>query len=303
MRIIVVGQGPFGGKVLEALIQKGEEVVGVLSPPDRRGEPMWEVAERSGIPVFRPNQMRDLQVYEVYEELRPDLSMLAFVTDIIPERLLRIPSLGTICYHPSLLPRHRGASAINWAIIQGDTRTGLTIFWADEGIDTGPILLQKEIEIGPEDTTGSLYFNALFPMGVEALVKAVELIKEGRAPRIPQKESDATYDPPCDDAVAAVDWKKSSQDLYNLIRGCDPQPGAHTTIKGKNVSFYDARLHLVAPGKPPGEILAIEEQGLRVAASEAFIEIGKLRIDKGEKVGPMEFAQSVALKVGDRFGD
>jgi methionyl-tRNA formyltransferase len=140
MRVIVVGQGPFGAQVLEALVQKGEEVVGVFCPPDRRGEPMKELAERSGIPIFRPNQMRDLQVDDVYEGLRPDLSMLAFVTDIIPERLLRIPSLGTICYHPSLLPRHRGASAINWAIIQGDTRTGLTIFWADEGIDTGPIL-------------------------------------------------------------------------------------------------------------------------------------------------------------------
>lgn len=303
MRIIVVGQGPFGEKVLEALMQQGEEIVGAFCPPDKRGDPMKEVAEKYRLYLLRPNEMRDPPVYDVFTELRPDLAVLAFVTDIIPARLLRIPFQGTICYHPSLLPRHRGASAINWAIIQGDSRTGLTVFWVDEGIDTGPILLQKEVEIGPGDTTGSLYFNALFPMGVEAMVEAVQLIGKGEAPRISQDESMATYEPPCDDTVAGVDWKKPSRDLYNLIRGCDPQPGAHTTVKGKKVRLYDSRLHLGAMEKPPGEILSIEKGGLRVAAREAFIEIGKLRIGRGEKVGPMEFAQSVDLKVGDRFGD
>jgi methionyl-tRNA formyltransferase len=303
MRIIVVGQGPFGAKVLEALVQKGEEVVGVFCPPDKRGDGMRDLAERSGIPVFQPNQMRDPQVYADYLGLHPDLAVLAFVTDIIPERLLRVPSLGTICYHPSLLPKHRGASAINWAIIQGEALTGLTIFWVDEGIDTGPILLQKEVEIGPDDTTGSLYFNTLFPMGVEAMVEAVQLIREGPAPRIPQNEPDATYEPPCDDTVAEVDWKKPAKDLYNLIRGCDPQPGAHTTIKGKKVRLYEARLRIGATEKPPGEILSIEKGWLRVAVRDVSIEIGKLRIDKGQKVGPMEFAHSVDLKEGDRFGD
>ncbi|NIS62457.1 MAG: methionyl-tRNA formyltransferase [Proteobacteria bacterium] len=303
MRIILIGQGPFGEKVLEALIQKGEEVVGVFCPPDKRGEAMTDVAERSGIPVFRPNQMRDPHVYAEYAGLRPDMSLLAFVTDIIPATLLSVPSLGTICYHPSLLPKHRGASAINWAIIQGDSRTGLTIFWVDEGIDTGPILLQKEIEIGPDDTTGSIYFNALFPMGVDAMVEAVQLIKEGKAPRIPQDESDATYEPPCDDAVAAIDWKKSAEDLYNLIRGCDPQPGAHTTLKGQKVRLYEVKLHPVATEKPPGEILTIEKGGMRVAVKDGSVEIGRLRVDKGEKVGAMEFAQSVDVGKGDRFGD
>jgi len=303
MRIILIGQGPFGERVLVALIQKGEDVAGVFCPPDKRGDPMKELAKRSSIPIFQPNQMRDPQVYDAFVKLRPDLSLLAFVTDIIPESLLRIPSQGTICYHPSLLPRHRGASAINWAIINGDTRTGLTIFWADEGIDTGPILLQKEVEIGHDDTTGSLYFNALFPMGVEAMVEAVELIGRGKAPRIPQDESKATYEPPCDDSVASVDWEKLSRDLYNLIRGCDPQPGAHTTIKGKKVRLYDARLHLVPSKKPPGEIILIETGGIRVAVKDGFMEIGKLRVDRGEKVRPKEFAQSVALMIGDRFGN
>ena len=302
MRMIIVGQGPFGEKVLQALVKKGEDVVGIFSPSDKRGEAMQVMAEKSGIPVYRPNLMKDPQVYDTYSKLKPELALLAFVTEIIPEKLIAIPCLGTICYHPSLLPRHRGASAINWAIIQGDTRTGLTIFWVDKGIDTGPILLQKEVEIGPDDTTGSLYFNTLFPMGVEAMVEAVELIKKGKAPRIPQDESKATYEPPCDDRVVSVNFEKSIKDIYNLIRGCDPQPGAYTTFRGKRVRFYDAKMDVAGLKKQPGEIIFVEEESLKISVRDGTLRVGKLRVDKGEKTGPVEFAKSVDLKVGDRFG-
>ncbi len=303
MRIIIVGQGPFGEKVLQALIQKREEVVGIFSPPDKRGEAMKSLAGKSGISIFQPALMKDPQVYDIFKNLRPDLSILAFVTDIIPENLLSIPSIGTLCYHPSLLPRHRGASAINWAIIQGDTLTGLTIFWTDKGIDTGPILLQKEVAIGPDDTTGSLYFNTLFPMGVNAIVEAVELIKKGEAPNIPQDESRATYEPPCDDRVASIDFKKSVKDIYNLIRGCDPQPGAYTAFRGKRVRLYDVKASFMTTERPPGEIVTIEQKSLGIAVKGGFIKIGKLRVDKGEKVEPFDFAQFIGLKVGDRLGD
>ncbi len=302
MRLIIVGQGPFGEKVLGALIERREDVVGVFSPPDKRGESMKELAERSGIVFFGTSRMKNPEVYDMYVKLRPDLAMLAFVTDIIPRRLLDIPSLGTICYHPSLLPRHRGASAINWAIMIGDTRTGLTIFWVDKGIDTGPILLQKEVEIGPNETTGSLYFNTLFPMGVHAMVEAVELIKKGRAPRIPQDDSKATYEPPCDDRVAALDFEKPIKDVYNFIRGCDPQPGAYTIFKGKRVRLYDAKMQSLPIEKTTGEIISFDEDSVQIAVMEGIIKIGKLRVEKGEKVGAMEFAQSVDLKIGDRLG-
>ncbi len=302
MRIVIVGQGPFGEKVLEALIRKGESVVGTFSPPDKRGEGMSALAEKGGIPYFRPVLMKDPQVYDDYAELKPELAILAFVTDIIPERLLAVPSLGTICYHPSLLPRHRGASAINWAIIQGDTRTGLTVFWVDKGIDTGPIILQKTVEIGPDETTGALYFNKLFPMGIDAMVEAVELIKGGKAPRIPQDESGATYEPPCDDRVAAVNFEKPAKDVYNLIRGCDPQPGAFTIFRRKKVRFYEVKFFSISGGKPEGEILSIQKEGLQIAAKDGIVQIGKLRADKGEKTGPIEFAKLVDLKIGDRFG-
>jgi methionyl-tRNA formyltransferase len=303
MRIVLVGQGPFGEKVLEALLKGGEEVVGSFSPPDKRGEAIKVSAEKSGIPFFRPNLMKDPQVYDAYAKLKPDLAILAFVTDIIPEKLLAVPSLGTICYHPSLLPRHRGASAINWAIIQGDTHTGLTVFWVDKGIDTGPILLQKEVEIDPEETTGSLYFNKLFPMGVEAMVEAVQLIKKGKAARILQDDSKATYEPPCDDRVASIDLDKSIIDIYNFIRGCDPQPGAFTTLKWKKVRFYDAKMSLSTIEKPTGEIVNFEEGFLQIAVREGIIKVGKLRVDKGERIDPIEFAKMFGLKIGDRLGE
>jgi len=302
MRIVIVGQGPFGEKVLEALVQKGEEIVGTFSPPDKRGEGLKALAEKSGIPFFCPSLMKDPQVYDDYAKLKPELAILAFVTDIIPEKLLAVPSLGTICYHPSLLPRHRGASAINWAIIRGDTRTGLTVFWVDKGIDTGPILLQKALEIGPDETTGSLYFNKLFPMGIDAMVEAVELIKEGKAPKIPQDESEATYEPPCDDRVASVNFEKPVKAIYNLIRGCDPQPGAYTISKREKVRFYDAKLLSSSGEKSKGEIVSIQKEGLQIAAKGGIIQIGKLRVDKGEKTGPIEFAKLVDVKIGDRFG-
>ena len=273
-----------------------------FSPPDKRGEGIKVLAEKSGIPFFRPNLMNDPQVYDAYVKLQPDLAVLAFVTDIIPEKVVNLPSLGTMCYHPSLLPRHRGASAINWALIQGDTRTGLTVFWVDKGIDTGPILLQKEVEINLDDTTGSLYFNRLFPMGVDAMVEAVELIKRGKAPRISQADSKATYEPPCDDRVASVNFEKAIRDVYNLIRGCDPQPGAYTTFRAKRIRFYDVKMFPSTIEKQPGEIVSIEERNIQVAAKGGVIQIGKLRVDKGEKIGPIEFAKSVGLKIGDRFG-
>ena len=298
----MVGQGPFGQKALDTLIKKGEDIVGVFCPKDNRGEAMAATAEDSGVALFRPNKMKDAGVQEAYLELRPDLVILAFVTDIITETLLDIPPLGTICYHPSLLPRHRGASGINWAVIQGDTRTGLTILWVDKGIDTGPILLQKEIEITPQDTTGSLYFNSLFPLGIEAIVEAVELIKSGKAPKISQDDALATYEPPCDDRVAAVDWSKPAYDVYNLVRGCDPQPGAYSILKGEKVKFYKASLIETTEASSPGQVISIGAGEVVVALNGGTFKIGKMKGEKGAKLVADEFAKEIDLKVGMRFG-
>jgi len=302
MRIVLVGQGPFGEKTLDALIQKSEDIVGVFCPKDKSGEAMKALAQSSSIALFQPEHMRDAAVHQAYLDLKPDLVVLAFVTDILPESLLDIPSIGTICYHPSLLPRHRGSSGINWAVIQGDTRTGLTILWADKGIDTGAILLQKEVDIAPHDTTGSLYFNSLFPMGIEAIVEAVELIKTDKAPKILQDESLATYEPPCNEKYGGIDWSKPAPDVYNLIRGCDPQPGACSTLDGRKVNLYKAELLAAIEEITPGQVIRIGPGEVVVALNGGTLKVGKMKGEAGAKIAADEFAREAGLKVGMRLG-
>jgi len=226
MRIALIGQAAFGADVLKGLIKQGQEVVGVFCPPDRgsKTDPLKEAALAAGIPLYQPPRMKDPQAYEQMVALSPDLAVLAFVTDIVPGRVLGVPKLGSICYHPSILPKYRGASAINWAVINGERETGLSIFWVDEGIDTGDILLQKKVEIGPSETTGELYFNKLYQLGVEAVLTAVALIAQGQAPRISQDHSLATYDPPCDEKVAALNWNQPGRQVFNFIRAATPSP-------------------------------------------------------------------------------
>ena len=305
MRIVLVGQAPFGAKVLEGLVKKGEEVVAAYVPPDRgsRLDPLKEAALAKGVAVYQPRTYKDDQAFAEYKDLKPELTILAFVTDIIPERYFTEPPLGAICYHPSLLPLHRGASAINWAVIMGRAKTGLTIFWPDGGIDTGPILLQKEVEIGPNDTTGSIYFNHLFPMGVDAILEAVDLIKEGKAPKIQQPEEGATYEPPCDDRVAAIDWQKPAQDVYNLVRGCDPQPGAYSKMKGEKIRFYGARLLHESTEKVPGTVVKVDAEGFQVAVKGGKLAVSKVRPETGGKMEAAAFVSERELKVGDRFGN
>jgi len=304
MRILLIGQAAFAAKVLESLLERNENIIGVYAPPDRPGgrtDPLKDAAVSKGIDVFQPATYKDDQVFDQYKELKPDLTVMAFVTDIIPARFFEVPTHGTINYHPSILPRHRGASAINWAVIMGDTQTGLSIFWPDGGIDTGLILLQKKIEIGPNDTTGSLYFNHLFPMGVDAILESIDLVKAGKAPKIPQDEAGATYESPCDDRVAGIDWEKPAGEVYNLVRGCDPQPGAFALLNGEKVRFYGARFIQESTDKAPGTILAVDDQGIHVAVSGAKLVAGKVRPAKGKKVAAAEFVAEQGLKVGDMF--
>ncbi|MGQ9653188.1 MAG: methionyl-tRNA formyltransferase [Thermodesulfobacteriota bacterium] len=306
MRIVLFGQAAFGEKVLERLIGRREEVVALCTPPDETGAetPIKRLAREAGVPVFQPHGMRSPGVFEQYKGLMPDLNVLAFVTEIIPGAILDYPRLGSIQYHPSLLPRHRGRSAINWAVIQGETKTGLTIFWVDEGVDTGPILLQKEVEIDPDDTTGSLYFNKLFPMGVDAIMEAVDLVREGRAPCMPQDESQATYEPPCGEAHARIPWSKPLAELYNLVRGCDPQPGAFALHKGRRVQFFATK---ALPGAVfeaqarPGEVMEVSDKGILVAATGGALLVKKVRAEGEGKMDALELARKLGIEKGSCF--
>lgn len=329
MRIVVHGQQAFGKAVLEALLGRGDDVVAVYAAPDRPGapDPLKEAALAAGLPVRQPESYRDPAVHEEFRALAPDLQVMAFVTLVVPKAFLDIPTHGTIQYHPSLLPRHRGRSSINWPIIMGETETGLSVFWPDGGIDTGDVLLQKTTPIGPDDTVGSVYFDRLFPMGVEALCEAVDLVRTGAAPRLKQDEALATYEGPCERENARVDWGKPWKQVHDLIRGCDPAPGAWTTWRGEVVQVFASRPLPARTygglGGRVGEVVAIGDggsaagaaadatersltvpcaAGITVACADGRIEVARVRPPGGSKLAAGEWAHTVGLRTGDRLG-
>ena len=261
MRIVINGQQAFGKACLESILNEGkDEVVAVYTAPDVDGKPIDPIKKSAldaGLEVRQPS---DFESPEVLQELRSwnaDLMLLAFVTIFVPEQARNIPKNGTICFHPSLLPLHRGPSSINWPIIWGANKTGLTIFWPDDGLDEGEVLLQKEVDILPDDTLGTVYFDKIFPLGVSATLEAIDLIRSGKAPKIPQDETKATYESWCRRANAEIDWSRSANEVYNLIRGCNPQPGAWTTYNGEEVQIFDCEL--TAGSGRVGRVCAIDD--------------------------------------------
>jgi methionyl-tRNA formyltransferase len=305
MRIVVHGQQAFGKSVLEALLNRGEQVIAVYcaaEKPGQRPDPLKEAALAHHLPVYQPRSFRKQEVWDEFATLHADLCVMAYVTLFVPEEMLHLPAHGTIQYHPSLLPRHRGPSSINWPIIWGETTTGLTIFWPDNGLDTGPILLQKEVNIGDTDTLGSLYFDQLYPLGVAALVEAVDLVRNGTAPKIPQDEARATYEGWCKQEDVEIDWHKPLQEVWNLIRGADPQPGAWSTYQGQVVQIYDAKKLPGAAAGAPGEVVAVAAESFTVATQSGQIEVMRVRPADGAKMRAPDFIKSAGLHQGARLG-
>jgi len=305
-RIALIGQAAFGESVLNALVESGERMVGAFCPPDKEGrpsDPLKVAADKHGVPTFQFKRMRAPEAIAAFRALNADLGVMAFVTDIVPPEILQAPRLGTIQYHPSLLPLHRGPSSINWPIIQGDTRTGLSIFWPDAGLDTGPILMQKETPIGPDDTLGTVYFDRLFPMGVKAMVESVALVKAGRAPKTPQDESKATYEGWCKAENCIIDWTQFAATIHNLVRGADPSPGASTTFRGVALQVFGSKLTAETGPTPAGSILKIDAEGLHVAAQAGTLRLAKVKAaDGGGKVSGADWAARAGAKLGDRLG-
>jgi methionyl-tRNA formyltransferase len=309
MRIVVHGQQAFGKAVLEALLKRGEDVVAVYVAPEKPGQkadPMKEAALAAKLPLYQPASYRKPEVWDEFRGLKPDLQVMAFVTLFVPEDFLNIPTHGSIQYHPSLLPKFRGPSSINWPIIKGETETGLSIFWPDNGLDTGDILLQKKTPISPDDSLGSVYFDRLFPMGVEAMLEAVDLVKAGTAPRVKQDHGQASYEGWCSADNAHIDWAKPWSQIHNLIRGCNPAPGASTMFNGAKLQVFESRPY---PAHDPkgiggkmGEIVAVDGDGFLVVCADGRIKVLRVKPADGPKTAAGEFATAAKLSVGMRLG-
>ncbi len=308
MRILVIGQAPFGRDCLQALIEQGEKVAGVITIPDipgaKKPNPTKELALELGLPLLQTRRLRGEEVYNWVKELAPDLLVLAFVTSFVPKEIIDLASLGGINYHPSLLPKYRGGAAIAWAVICGEKETGVSIHYIDEGVDTGDIILQESVPIGQDDTTASLYFKKLYPLGVRLVAEAVKLIREGRAPRIPQDPRLASYQSVLKEKDAAVDWRQAAQHIYNLVRGCMPIPGAGTTFRGDKVVVLESHppeANANTEGAEPGVILeTVDGQGPLVATGRGILRLKTLQVGR-EKIPAELWVEKFNVKKGERF--
>ena len=309
MKIAIIGQQDFGKAVLEAFLPRSDEVVAVFCAPEKEGarpDALRLAAQERGLKVHQFKSLRAPEAAQAMQDANADLGIMAFVLQFAPQEFVNIPRHGTIQYHPSLLPKYRGPSSINWPIIKGDTETGLTIFRPSDGLDEGAVILQKKTPIGPDDTLGTVYFERLFPLGVQAMLEAADLVVKGKYQETVQDESQASYEGWCRAGEARIDWAKPIDHVYNLIRGCNPAPGAWTTLNGKKLQIFDARKVIFrrfadVPGKM-GEVTDVTAQSFKITAQGGSIEVLKAKFEDGKKVSGGELAQAGSIKAGSMLG-
>lgn len=303
MRIVFIGQAPFGKESLEGLLKQGEDIVGVITvedPPNPKySNPVKEFAIENSIALYQSNYLKKPEAIEWVRNLQPDLLVLAFVTAFVPKEMIDLATHGGINYHPSLLPKYRGGSAINWAIINGETKTGVTIHYIDEGVDTGPVVLQEAVDVSDDDTVKTVYFNKLYPLGIRMIAEAVKQIREGSATSTTQDESEASFQPVITPKDTAIDWTKPTRQIFNLIRGANPSPGAVASCGEQTFKIFDAAIS--SESGTPGTILTIGESSFTVATGDGAVEIFSAQVPGQKKQPAAEFVQAAGLQAGTAF--
>jgi len=297
-----MGQQAFGKDALAKILEAGkDEVVAVYCEPDKANvDPIKEFALEKGIPVEQPEHFKDDATLAKMKSYDADLMIMAFVNIFVPEAARDVPKQGSICFHPSLLPLHRGPSAVNWPIIMGREESGYSWFYPTDGLDEGDVLLQWSCPIDADDTVINLYFKKIYPSAVDSVLEVCELFRSGNPPHIQQDESLATYERRCTKKHAHVDWFKPVDQVYNLIRGTNPAPGAWTTVNGDELSIYDSEQ--VAGDGVAGRVTDIEEGGITIQSVGGRIRVKRVKPKGGQKVSASEWAASVKLSVGDTLG-
>lgn len=302
MRIAFIGHNEFGKAALEAFLARGDTIAGVFCAPEKPGEkpdPVRLAAQARGLPLFQLKSLRNEAAVQAMRELDADLGVMAYVLQFASQDFVNTPRHGTIQYHPSLLPLHRGPSSINWPIALGATQTGLTIFRPTDGLDEGPVILQRAVAIGPDATLGDVYFKQLFPLGVDALLEASTLVVSGQHTEQAQDEAQASYEGWFHEEESRIHWGSHVDQIYNLIRACNPAPGAWTLIGGEKVYLFECRKRTIRRhgqirGKP-GEITAITDDAIVFDAHGGEIEVKRVRPEGGAKVNAGEFARARGL--------
>jgi methionyl-tRNA formyltransferase len=309
LKIALVGQQDFGKAVLEAFLSRGDTVAAVFCAPEKEGakaDPMRAAAQEKGLKVHQLPNLKGPEAVQAMKDANADIGIMAFVLQFAPQEFVNIPKHGTIQYHPSLLPKYRGPSSINWPISRGEKKTGLTIFRPTDGLDEGAVILQKETPISENDTLGTVYFDRLFPMGVQAMLEAADLVVAGKHKEVVQDEAQATYEGWFRANEAKVNWHNHVDFIHNIIRGADPAPGAWTTLNGKKLQLFGSKKHPVrtfgaVKGKI-GEITEISEGSMRITAQGGQIEVSKVKGEETKKISPAEWARGAGVAPGTILG-
>jgi methionyl-tRNA formyltransferase len=311
LRIVFMGTPEFAIPSLEAILYSGYNIIGVVTQPDRpkgRGKkltppPVKEWAVERNIPVYQPEKVKDSAFVEVLKQLAPDLIVTAAFGQILSEEILNIPPLGCINVHASLLPKYRGASPIQQALIDGETETGITIMYMDVGMDTGDIILQKSIPIHPDEQADELH-DRLAVLGGQVLKEALKLFETGRPVGRPQEHDRATYCKKIDKSMGNIDWTQSAARIRNLVRGLTPWPGAFTFLEGQRIKVW--KVQEWEYSKPetyaPGQVVAADEhQGLVAACGYGFLRLVTIQGEGKKVMQDTEFLRGNPVPVGTVF--
>jgi methionyl-tRNA formyltransferase len=305
MRIIVMGQQAFGKDALAKILEAGtDEVVAVYCEPDREGkpvDPIKEFATEKGLPVLQPAHFKEQATIDELAAFDADLMVMAFVNVFVPEAARDTPKQGSICFHPSLLPLHRGPSAVNWPIIMGRDKSGFVWFYPSDGLDEGDVLLSWECEIAADDTVIDLYFKKIYPSAVDSVLEVCDLFRSGNPPHSLQDETLATYERRCTKKHAHIDWHKPVGQVYNLIRGTNPAPGAWTTQNDTVVSVFDC-VRVDGDGIS-GRVREISDEGVTIQCIGGRILVKRVKPDGGGKQSAADWAAEIGLKTGDSLGN
>jgi methionyl-tRNA formyltransferase len=308
LRIVFMGTPQFAVPSLAALLARKEKVVAVVCQPDKprgRGRrlmapPVKETALAAGLAVLQPERIRTPEFQETIRALAPDIIVVAASGGTLPGALLRLPPLGTINVHGSLLPRYRGAAPIQWAILNGDQETGITIMQMDEGMDTGDILLTRGLAITPQDTAGSLA-EKMALLGGRLLGEALDALRTGSLPAQKQEETLATLAPPLCKEQGVIDWQRSAREISCQIRGLDPWPMAHTSLEGKWLRLFCPQVLAATGREAPGTLCRADREGLLIATGEGALLIGEVQLEGGRRMAVDAFLRGRPLRAGIRL--
>ena len=309
MRIVFMGTPEFAVPSLNALLQSGDQVVGVVSQPDRpkgRGHqlvapPVKVVAERAGIPVLQPLKIRTPEFLQALSAWQPDLIAVAAYGRILHTPILQLPPKGCVNVHGSLLPKYRGAAPVQWAVINGEVKTGITTMLMDEGMDTGAMLLQEELEISPDDTAGTLA-PRLAEMGGRLLVDTITQLKAGTL--IPKKQDDglATLAPLLKKEDGLIDWTINATAIGDRVRGLSPWPGAYTFFSAERWNIWKAVSNGGAVTDKPGTIVAVNKQAIVVATGDGLLDIREIQIANSKRMTVGQFLAGHRVAAGGQLG-